>query len=270
MRRRSASAWRGRGVARPLALGVAVVGLAMLIGWGGQANASRAHSSTSRSLIREGAQVLADSGCLACHLLGSQGNDGPGPNLTTIGARLSAAAITRALDHPRQPMPSFEALPPAQHRALVAYLVSLKAPSDVIPPPSVTAPGGRPHAPSVIQRRAIEQVIAALYRALKHHEYQAACQQYEPALRPLLILAAQNDFQRPSIHSCAQALKALASAKGAATKLAAARPLHVDGITITGKTANVAVSEPTAHGVTFQTLTLVYGSHGWKIGASVN
>jgi mono/diheme cytochrome c family protein len=252
-----------------VAVGVAVAGLLMLVGWGGQATSLR-HSTASRSLVREGAEVVADSGCLACHLLGSQGNDGPGPDLTTIGARLSAAAITRALDHPRQPMPSFAELPPSEHRALVAYLVSLKAPSDVISLPAITAPGVQPHAPSASQRRAVEHVIGALYRALKRHDYAAVCQLYDPPIRPLLVRYAQLHFHRSSIRSCEQALAAFASVKGATTKLAAARPLHVDSIRIAGETANVAISEPTAHGMTFSNLTLVHGAHGWKIGVSVS
>jgi len=35
-----------------------------------------------------GQEVVAQSGCLACHKLGDNGNNGPGPELTHIGARL--------------------------------------------------------------------------------------------------------------------------------------------------------------------------------------
>jgi hypothetical protein len=91
------------------------------------------------ALIRAGALVVAQSGCEACHQIGDQGNDGPGPVLSTVGARLSVAAITRALDKPRQPMPSFEALPPQQHKAVIAYLASLRSTHDVIAEPSTGA-----------------------------------------------------------------------------------------------------------------------------------
>ena len=48
----------------------------------------------------KGKQVVAQSGCLACHKIGENGNDGPGPPLTEIGARLPVAG-DRA--HARQP-----------------------------------------------------------------------------------------------------------------------------------------------------------------------
>ena len=265
MSRRSTFARRVRGAAWPLSLGVTVAGLLLLTGWEAQANPSGAHSSAS-SLVREGAVVLAETGCLACHRLGDQGNDGPGPDLTTVGARLNAAAITLALDHPRQPMPSFAALPPQQHRALVAYLASLKAPSDVITPTGIPGlPGVKTHAPSLTQRRAIDHVIWTLYRAIKHRDFQTACQQYAPAVRRLFVLAAQATLHRPSIHNCAHALKAVFNAESAASKLAADRTPHIATIRIAGATASVIISETTPHGFTSETITLVHRPNGWKV-----
>ena len=58
-----------------------------------------------------GKQVAAQSGCLACHKFGENGNDGPGPQLTDIGARLPQQAIARTLINPTAPMPSFQDLP---------------------------------------------------------------------------------------------------------------------------------------------------------------
>src|SRR5437764_8726083 len=40
-----------------------------------------------------GKLVAAQSGCLACHKIGENGNDGPGPHLTNIGDKLAAGAI---------------------------------------------------------------------------------------------------------------------------------------------------------------------------------
>ena len=43
--------------------------------------------------FRAGALVVGQSGCLACHVLGGNGNNGPGPSLTHIGSKLAPAAI---------------------------------------------------------------------------------------------------------------------------------------------------------------------------------
>jgi len=76
-----------------------------------------------------GKLVAAQSGCLACHKIGENGNDGPGPNLSEIGNRLPAAAIRRTLDNPTAPMPSFRNLPEQKKAALVAFLAQLNGES---------------------------------------------------------------------------------------------------------------------------------------------
>jgi quinol---cytochrome c reductase cytochrome c subunit, bacillus type len=73
-----------------------------------------------------GRSVVAQSGCLACHKLGENGNDGPGPNLTHIADRLPPGAIARTLVNPTAPMPSFKNLPPDKFKAAVAFLRQLK------------------------------------------------------------------------------------------------------------------------------------------------
>jgi ubiquinol-cytochrome c reductase cytochrome b subunit/menaquinol-cytochrome c reductase cytochrome b/c subunit len=73
-----------------------------------------------------GKAVAAQSGCLACHRLGDNGNDGPGPPLTHIAARLPRQAIARSLVNPTAPMPTYKNLPPQQFNALVAFLSELK------------------------------------------------------------------------------------------------------------------------------------------------
>jgi ubiquinol-cytochrome c reductase cytochrome b subunit/menaquinol-cytochrome c reductase cytochrome b/c subunit len=73
-----------------------------------------------------GKQVAAQSGCLACHKIGENGNDGPGPPLTQIASRLPKQAIARTLINPTSPMPSFKNLPPEKFNALVTYLSQLK------------------------------------------------------------------------------------------------------------------------------------------------
>jgi menaquinol-cytochrome c reductase cytochrome b/c subunit len=76
-----------------------------------------------------GKQVTAQSGCLACHIIGENGNDGPGPELTEIAARLPGEAIARTLINPTAPMPSFAQLQeqePEKFNAMVTYLSQLR------------------------------------------------------------------------------------------------------------------------------------------------
>jgi hypothetical protein len=98
---------------------------------GGSAN----NAGRSQRLIAQGARVVAASGCMACHRIGNDGNNGPGPDLTTVGRRLSREAITRALNSPAPPMPSYRGLPPDKFRASVAYLSSLRSRQHVAEPP---------------------------------------------------------------------------------------------------------------------------------------
>jgi hypothetical protein len=78
------------------------------------------------SQYQYGKEVAANSGCLGCHKFGENGNDGPGPNLTKIGARLPKQAIERTLNNPTSPMPSFRAMPEEQKTALVNFLAQLR------------------------------------------------------------------------------------------------------------------------------------------------
>jgi menaquinol-cytochrome c reductase cytochrome b/c subunit len=81
------------------------------------------------ALYEKGKQVMAQSGCLACHKVGENGNDGPGPHLTDIGARLPSQAIARTLVNPTAPMPPFTGLQknsPDKFNALVYYVSQLK------------------------------------------------------------------------------------------------------------------------------------------------
>jgi menaquinol-cytochrome c reductase cytochrome b/c subunit len=74
----------------------------------------------------EGRKVVAQSGCLACHKLGDNGNAGPGPELTQIASRIPRQAIARTLVNPTAPMPSFKNLPAKKFEAIVNFLSQLK------------------------------------------------------------------------------------------------------------------------------------------------
>jgi ubiquinol-cytochrome c reductase cytochrome b subunit/menaquinol-cytochrome c reductase cytochrome b/c subunit len=76
-----------------------------------------------------GKLVTAQSGCLACHKIGENGNGGPGPNLSKIGERLPREAIARTLVNPTAPMPSFSGLQrddPEKFDNLVDFLSQLR------------------------------------------------------------------------------------------------------------------------------------------------
>jgi mono/diheme cytochrome c family protein len=73
-----------------------------------------------------GRSVAAQSGCLACHRIGENGNAGPGRDLTHVGSRLSGVQIARAILYAKAPMPSFRRLPEAKLQALVEFLSLLK------------------------------------------------------------------------------------------------------------------------------------------------
>jgi quinol-cytochrome oxidoreductase complex cytochrome b subunit len=76
--------------------------------------------------LEPGAMVVTQSGCLACHKIGENGNDGPGPNLTHIGDKLQEGALRRTLENPTAPMPSFRNLPDQKKDDLVRFLASLR------------------------------------------------------------------------------------------------------------------------------------------------
>jgi quinol-cytochrome oxidoreductase complex cytochrome b subunit len=76
-----------------------------------------------------GKVVVAQSGCLACHKIGHNGNDGPGPELTEIADKLPKAAIRRTLENPTAPMPSYADLDPEKKNALVDFLAQLRGES---------------------------------------------------------------------------------------------------------------------------------------------
>jgi hypothetical protein len=72
-----------------------------------------------------GKLVAAQSGCLACHKIGENGNE-LAPELTDIGNTLQPAAIERTLENPTAPMPSYRDLPEQKKADLVAFLSQLK------------------------------------------------------------------------------------------------------------------------------------------------
>jgi menaquinol-cytochrome c reductase cytochrome b/c subunit len=86
-------------------------------------------SARERATFRAGEILVGQAGCLACHVIGGDGNNGPGPPLTHEGSRRREAAIASALTHPKAPMPSFmgfEQQYPEKFRQLVNFISMLR------------------------------------------------------------------------------------------------------------------------------------------------
>ena len=103
-----------------------IIAMAYLTFLGASAGSPTEIELATPARYETGKQVAAQSGCLACHKFGENGNEGPGPDLTHIGARLPRAAIARTLVNPTAPMPDYSGLPKKKYDDLVAFLASLR------------------------------------------------------------------------------------------------------------------------------------------------
>jgi menaquinol-cytochrome c reductase cytochrome b/c subunit len=86
-------------------------------------------SAQQAAVYRAGELVVGQSGCLACHVIGTNGNNGPGPPLTHVGDHLRPNAIASTLRNPTAPMPSFAGLAkqyPNKFNDLVGFLGMLQ------------------------------------------------------------------------------------------------------------------------------------------------
>jgi menaquinol-cytochrome c reductase cytochrome b/c subunit len=103
-----------------------IVAMGYLTYLGAAAGSPNSIDMTVPKQYEAGKLVAAQSGCLACHKIGENGNGGPGPNLSEIGNKLPKAAILRTLENPTAPMPSFRDLPQEKKTNLVNFLSQLK------------------------------------------------------------------------------------------------------------------------------------------------
>jgi quinol-cytochrome oxidoreductase complex cytochrome b subunit len=71
-----------------------------------------------------GKELVAGSGCLACHKIGENGGT-LGPNLTHIGERVPREAIVRSIEIGPSEMPSFRDLPQKKIDEMADFLSSL-------------------------------------------------------------------------------------------------------------------------------------------------
>jgi len=83
-------------------------------------------TAAQKQTWQAGADVVGESGCLACHVIGENGNNGPGPALTNIASTVPSAQIASTLRNPTPPMPSFKNLPADKFNDLVYFLSTLQ------------------------------------------------------------------------------------------------------------------------------------------------
>jgi ubiquinol-cytochrome c reductase cytochrome b subunit/menaquinol-cytochrome c reductase cytochrome b/c subunit len=83
-------------------------------------------SAAQKNTFSQGELIVGQTGCLACHVIGSNGNDGPGPNLTHVASRVPQQQLASTLINPTPPMPSFAGLPKDKFNTLVSFLSELQ------------------------------------------------------------------------------------------------------------------------------------------------
>ena len=103
-----------------------IIAMAYLTFLGANAGSPNEIELATSPALEPGKQVAEQSGCGACHKIGENGNDGPGPELTDIGNKLLPGAIQRTLENPTAPMPSYRELDPEKKQELVKFLSQLK------------------------------------------------------------------------------------------------------------------------------------------------
>ncbi|HEY4830831.1 MAG TPA: cytochrome B, partial [Solirubrobacteraceae bacterium] len=83
-------------------------------------------TAAQKAQFQAGEYVVGESGCLACHVIGESGNNGPGPILTHIANTVPAEQIASTLRNPTPPMPSFKSLPTNKFNDVVYFLSNLQ------------------------------------------------------------------------------------------------------------------------------------------------
>jgi menaquinol-cytochrome c reductase cytochrome b/c subunit len=102
-----------------------IIAMAYLTYLGAEAGSPNEIALAVPPQYKAGEEVTAQSGCGACHKIGTNGNNGPGPELTHIGARIPRAAILRSLQIGPGIMPSYKDLPPKKLNDATDFLSSL-------------------------------------------------------------------------------------------------------------------------------------------------
>ena len=99
-----------------------IVAMAYLTYLGATAGAPTEITLSVPNQYEEGKLIVAQSGCHACHKLGENGNNGPGPELTHIGQRIPREAIIRSVEIGPSIMPSYRDLGQQKINAVADFL----------------------------------------------------------------------------------------------------------------------------------------------------
>jgi len=102
-----------------------IIAMAYLTYLGAEAGSPNEIALAVAPQYKAGEEVVAQSGCGACHKIGTNGNNGPGPELTHIGARIPREAILRSLEIGPGIMPSYQGLSPKKLNDAADFLSSL-------------------------------------------------------------------------------------------------------------------------------------------------
>lgn len=71
-----------------------------------------------------GKQAVEQSGCLACHKFGENGNN-IGPSFEKMSEKFDAAAILRTMGNARPPMPTFDKVPMEKRKEIAEFVANL-------------------------------------------------------------------------------------------------------------------------------------------------
>lgn len=103
-----------------------IVAMAYLTYMGAVAGSPTEIAKPTAARYEAGKQLVAESGCLACHSIGENGaHGGLGPDLTHIGSHINREAIKRSVAVGPGIMPSFDGLGEKNLNQVADYLASL-------------------------------------------------------------------------------------------------------------------------------------------------
>ncbi|MFA9400472.1 MAG: c-type cytochrome [Acidobacteriota bacterium] len=103
-----------------------IIAMAYLTFLGATAGSPTEIEKETQPQFERGKQIVAETGCLACHSIGENGaHGGLGPDLTHIGSDIPPAAIKRSVEIGPGIMPSFRDLGEKDLNQVADYLSSL-------------------------------------------------------------------------------------------------------------------------------------------------